>query len=211
MTTDQSPIHRGLANYDVLCTVFDTIRLRKADLRNAALVCRTFKEPALRKLWRTLANSIPLWHLLAPENIAYPNRITEAYLDLVSPKTCSFAIFEPLERPFADEPVWHRSFQLNFTRTRSAGTPSGGTLSASGTYNSDSARTFAANTSCSYIQYWRTSVKRRCSPPFAEFGTLIPRPVSLLYSIACSPPNYGRLLSFTYIPLTGSYHPSWLS
>lgn len=84
MTTHQSLIHRSLANYDVLCTIFDTMRPNKADLRSAALVCRTFKEPALRSLWRKLTTSTPLYHLLAPEALAFPNHISEAYLDSVS-------------------------------------------------------------------------------------------------------------------------------
>ena len=60
-------------NYDVLLTIFDGSyyrdqrELAALDLRNCALVCRGFSEPALRALWKTMAPPKPLWRLLAPD------------------------------------------------------------------------------------------------------------------------------------------------
>ncbi len=67
------PSSRALINYDILLTIFDGSyyrdqgELTALDLKNCALVCRGFSEPALRTLWKTMSPPKPLWSLLAPE------------------------------------------------------------------------------------------------------------------------------------------------
>lgn len=66
------PSSRALRNYDILLTIFDGSYYRNLgvltapDLKNYALVCRAFSEPALRALWKALSPPEPLWRLLAP-------------------------------------------------------------------------------------------------------------------------------------------------
>lgn len=69
---DLSSSH-ALMNFDILLSIFDGCyyrdqrELAALDLRNCALVCHGFSEPALRALWKTMAPPKPLWHLLAPD------------------------------------------------------------------------------------------------------------------------------------------------
>ncbi|KAI1790887.1 hypothetical protein LXA43DRAFT_465009 [Ganoderma leucocontextum] len=67
------PSSRALMNYDILMTILDGSyyrdqgELTALDLKNSALVCRGFSEPALRALWKTMSPPTPLWRLLAPK------------------------------------------------------------------------------------------------------------------------------------------------
>ena len=67
----QGAPHQALANYDVLCMLFEENYahcggvLRTVDLRNCALVCRSFSEPALRTMWQIMPTPTALWWLLA--------------------------------------------------------------------------------------------------------------------------------------------------
>ncbi|PIL26089.1 hypothetical protein GSI_11843 [Ganoderma sinense ZZ0214-1] len=81
------PSNCALMNYDVLLAIFDGSYYRDRrelaafDLRNCALACRAFNEPALRALWKTMSPPKPLWHLLAPDR--HPEEIIsdELYKD----------------------------------------------------------------------------------------------------------------------------------
>ncbi|KAI0742616.1 hypothetical protein C8Q80DRAFT_1273245 [Daedaleopsis nitida] len=77
-----SATQRALACFDVLALIFgdnvwipheDTASkpksLRMSDLISAALVCRAWRTPALRFVWRDLPSSLPLWNLFTPPDI----------------------------------------------------------------------------------------------------------------------------------------------
>ena len=70
-----SPTQEALHSEDILWTLFNGAAdslFTYQDLRKFALVCRAFQRPALRSLWRILPDALPLWHLFAPEGLAFP-------------------------------------------------------------------------------------------------------------------------------------------
>lgn len=88
---------RALACFDLLIIIFKVnlsvtlldrahMPLRKRDLVSFALVCRAWREPALRSLWRNLSSSFPLWNIFRPQNIPTPSLLNESseYYEAVS-------------------------------------------------------------------------------------------------------------------------------
>ncbi|KAI0702560.1 hypothetical protein C8Q76DRAFT_226960 [Earliella scabrosa] len=83
----QAPVfsarHRALNCYDVLCMIIEagipdpSLHEREASecrvaLFNAALVCRSWSEPALRALWTRLPSLLPIWHFFTPAGCSVP-------------------------------------------------------------------------------------------------------------------------------------------
>ena len=66
-------IEEAALNYDIFCLVIDA-SMPQGDLFSCALVSRAVSEIALRALWSTLLTLRPLWHLLAPPGLAFPER-----------------------------------------------------------------------------------------------------------------------------------------
>ncbi|RPD65088.1 hypothetical protein L227DRAFT_607679 [Lentinus tigrinus ALCF2SS1-6] len=89
---------KALNNYDVLFKILEEVtssrvesqsrrsepRLAQCDLAACARVCRSFTEPAVRLLWGQIDSLLPLWHLLAPDNVALPKECTEEYINLLA-------------------------------------------------------------------------------------------------------------------------------
>ena len=98
------PSHRALESYDILILFLETlVPARHEDrlaLAHAALVSRTFAEPASSILWRDISSMEPLWAILRPSDFPRPNargeirqvvqmRSREAIAQAVSDGHCS--------------------------------------------------------------------------------------------------------------------------
>ena len=114
----------ALGIYEILCEVFELNRdvrqrriLSHKDLFCCALVSRSFCEPALRVLWRTMSPPTPLWRLLADPNATLQEFNESDFLDTVSNLNCDGLIILGLimlrsqvmsEKTYADPARWGR-------------------------------------------------------------------------------------------------------
>ena len=91
-----------LQNVDILYSLFDGNHgfhgvLTRGDLARCARVSRAFSDAALRVLWRNPLTLRPLWHVLAPPRLAFPEEsatTADYYKEVRSQNRDSTAFFE---------------------------------------------------------------------------------------------------------------------